>query len=180
MDYGTWLKGNLPKGRLAILPVKNRINLYDNILKFQYLKAMNEKHTIYFLAILLVFILTLTGMAYHYRGEIHIPRKLMAVKDRFFSIRGPSVKFDVATSIGDQHLWVKFSAPCINMRHKNQILKRLPKIKHELLMSMSRPEVIQAIEVRDFKSIKKHSLQIINNFSPELINKLYLEFFFLN
>lgn len=47
-------------------------------------------------------------------------------------------------------------------------------------MTMSRPNVIKSVEERDFKKIKKHSLQVINNYSDKKINKLYVEFFALD
>ena len=144
------------------------------------MEEKSQRHTFFTLIFILVAILTLTSLAYRYREEIEIPRRIMSLKETLFPSDRINVKFQVVAGINGKNLRVKFAVPCGNMKQKYKILKRLPGVKHEMLMSMTRPEVIQSIEERDFGAIKRNSLQVINRYSPEKIDKLYMEFFFLN
>ncbi|MFC1866931.1 hypothetical protein ACFL0H_02180 [Thermodesulfobacteriota bacterium] len=141
---------------------------------------MNQKYTFFTLIAILALILMLSGLAYRYKEELHISQRLNTAKEKYLASQEISVKFNVIAGIGEQCLRLGFSLPCRNLVHKNKISKRLPAIKHELLMSMSRPEVAHLIEKRDFGAIKKLALQLINNHSTEKMKKLYVDFFFLN
>ena len=140
----------------------------------------NEKRSFFVLICLLLVILTLTGLAYRFRQEINAPQRLQDAKNLLFNSSNIFLKFHIIAGINDQSLRVKFSVPCSSLSQKYDMMKRLPKIKHELLMTMSRPNVIKSVEERDFKKIKKHSLKVINNYSDKKINKLYVEFFALD
>ena len=144
------------------------------------MRITSEKIAIFVIVFLLGSILTLTGLAYNYREEIDLSQRIRKIKNRVLEKEEVSLKFNLVAGINEKSLRVKFYIPCKNMKQRHHIFKRLPVIKHELLMSMSRPEVIQSIEERDFNAMKKGSLKIINSVSNEVINRLYLEFFFLN
>ena len=144
------------------------------------MRVTNEKIAIFVIIFVLVSILTLTGLAYNYREEIDFSQRIRTIKNRVFAKEEVSLKFNLVAGINEKSLRVKFSIPCENIKQRHCILKRLPIIKHELLMSMSRPEVMRSIEERDFNAMKRGSLRIINSVSNEAINRLYVEFFFLN
>ena len=144
------------------------------------MEKTDEKYTFIILIFTLGLILTITGLAYHYRKEMDITQRVMNVKNQLFPPREISVKFHLLAGIGDKSLRVKYSVPCKNIKQKEYITKRIPRIKHELLMSMSNQAIAQSIEERDFKAIKKNALQVINSYSTEPIKRLYVEFFFLN
>jgi hypothetical protein len=66
------------------------------------------------------------------------------------------------------------------MKQKGDILKKIPKIKHELFMIMSIPEIGLAVEQRDFGVMKKHLLQAVNKFSSRPVETVYIENYFFN
>ncbi|MFC1819828.1 hypothetical protein ACFLZG_01925 [Thermodesulfobacteriota bacterium] len=117
-------------------------------------KEMNQKYIFIFLCFILVMMLTLTGLAYRYREKINISQRLREVKDRFNSSEQIKVTIDIVAGINEKSLRLQFSVPCKDVNQKQYIMKRLPRIRHELLMSVNRPEVLQSMEQRDFKAIK--------------------------
>ncbi len=144
------------------------------------MKKTEEKNMAIILLFFLGSILTMTGLAYQYRDEIDLTHKLKYVKERFFTTSGVSVKFHVVANIGDKSLRIKYYVPCKDLKQKYRLLKKLPGIKHEMLMAMSRMELIKSVEGRDFNRIKKYSLQVVNYFTKDKINNIYIDFFFLN
>lgn len=132
------------------------------------------------LLFILLSIIILTCLAYHYRDELKLSQMLEDIKEQLLLPGRISIKFDVHAGIDDQNLNIKFLVPCNDLSEKKRIQKRLPRIRHEMLMTMSRPEVIDAIKHHDFKQIKIYFLDVINNFSNEKIEKIYLELFFIN
>ena len=133
------------------------------------MRITSEKIAIFVIVFLLGSILTLTGLAYNYREEIDLSQRIRKIKNRVLEKEEVSLKFNLVAGINEKSLRVKFYIPCKNMKQRHHIFKRLPVIK-----------VIQSIEERDFNAMKKGSLKIINSVSNEVINRLYLEFFFLN
>lgn len=139
-----------------------------------------EKNTVIVIIITLCTILFLTGLAYKYREELNFAQWVIDIKDSLFTSHRIGIKFHIVTDIGDQCLRVKFYIPCKNIREKQDIVEEIIKIKHEMLMSLSRPENIHSIKNRDFSGIKANCLDIINKNSPTLVKKIYLDFFILN
>jgi hypothetical protein len=144
------------------------------------MKQTNEKQTFFILICVLLILLILTGLAYRFRQEINVPKRLQDAKTLLFSSDEIYVKFNIIAGINDQNLRIKFSVPCGSLTQKYDMMKKIPMIKNDMLMAMSRPDVITSVEERDFKKIKKHSLQVINNYSDKKIKKLYVEFFALD
>lgn len=144
------------------------------------MKKTNEKRAFFILICLLLTLLISTGLAYKFRSELHISQRLRDAKSLLFDSKEILVRFNVIASIDDQQLRIIFSVPCRSLNQKYDMMKILPVIKHELLMALDRPDVIKYVVKRDFKSLKKQSLQIINNYSDKKIKRLYVEYFSLN
>lgn len=140
----------------------------------------HDKSTFWILIIVLGTIFTLTALAYHFRQELDIPHKLRYARDQLLNQEGLYVKFQVAANVGDKSLRLRFSVPCKSMKQKTDLFKKLPGIKHELLMALCDPEMIQSIEQRNFGDIKKNTLRIVNCFTEKAIKQIYVEIFFLN
>ena len=129
-----------------------------------------------FIAILF---LALAIIAYHFRDELKIEKFVFSNKE-YIRRAGIFVRISVTAGIEDKTLRVRFLIPCRNMKQKEEILEKLPVIKHELLMTIDRPDVTQSVKNRRFGSLKKQLLQTVNNYSSESVNKLYLENYFFN
>ena len=118
-------------------------------------------------------------IAYQYREDIHIG-KLMFGKEDKLKRSGIYVRFILSASVDDKTLRLRFLVPCQDLKQRDEMLRKLSMIKNEMLMTLSRPEVVRVVEQRSFSTIKKCMLQAINNHSSESVNTLYLENFFCN
>jgi flagellar basal body-associated protein FliL len=146
------------------------------------MEKTNEKHSYIILIFLIIFIMVLTGLGYHFRQEINFADRLKGAKNRIVTHQEVCLTFDITASIGDESLRVRYSVPCKSLKQKRNLAKKLPGIKNEMLMVMSSPEMIESLQQRDFKLIKKYSLRTVNYYtdSKDKINNIYVECFFLN
>lgn len=143
------------------------------------MKNNNEKKTFIVLMLILCFVLLLTGLAYKYRQELNFKQRAMDVRNLLITSRRIGVKFNVTSDVGDQCVKIQFYVPCKSLKEKQKISKNITIIRHEMLMSLSLPENISLIKKRDFSGIKANCLNIVNKYSPELVNKVYLDLFFI-
>ena len=144
------------------------------------METTHDKSTFWVLMIVMGTIFILTALAYHFRQDLDITRKLKYAKEQFLTQKGLYVKFQVVASIGDKSLRLQFSVPCKSLKQKHELFKKIPGIKHEMLMALSSPEMIQSVEQRNFHDIKENSLRVVNSFTKKTIKRIYVELFFLN
>jgi flagellar basal body-associated protein FliL len=117
--------------------------------------------------------------AYKFRDDIKIERFIFNKQD--VSRRsGIYVRFIVTASIDDKTLRLRFLVPCQDIKQRDEILGKLPVIQHEMIMTLSRPEMTRVVEKRSFSTMKKYMLKSLNNHSDKSIKKLYLENWFYN
>ena len=90
------------------------------------------------------------------------------------------MKCIVTARIGTKDLRLKFLIPYKNLKEKEELKKKMPAIKHELLMSADRSDIAQAIEQRNFEGIRMHLLQVVNKFAARPVKELYFESFFFD
>lgn len=142
---------------------------------------MIEKDNFFVAIFLAGLVSALAATAYYYREDI---RTLKISKDktgRFFSSESRmNVKPVLFANIGTKHLRLKLNIPCKDKEQKDDLLRKMPRIKHELLMSMSSKEVELSIEQKNFNAIRKHLLHVFNSHVTEPLEKLYFEGFFYN
>jgi len=124
-------------------------------------------------------VLTLAIIGYLYRSEIRIPGTLQGDRN-ILRLSGIYVKCTLVADINDQCLRLKWLISCMDMKQKRDVVEKLPRIKHELFMSISRPEVGLAFEQRDFDVMKEHLLMAVNNFTVKPVKKVYIEKYFFN
>ncbi len=131
------------------------------------------------MVIILGIILASIFLVYNYRERLNIAQLITITKDRFFvqNDRRLYIKLVVNATVDNKGLSINYYIPCQNMKQRQQILKTLPGIKNDLIISFSKPELVHSIERRDFKTIKKHFITIINKYTEKKINKLYLTYF---
>jgi len=58
-------------------------------------------------------------------------------------------------------------------------LTKATSVKHGIIMDMNRSKMMTSIQKRDFESIKKYSLKVINDHGIKKVDKIYLESFAL-
>lgn len=86
----------------------------------------------------------------------------------------------LVTNLQTDDLRFQISIPCENARQKKELYKIMPKIRHELLMSMNRPEIALEVKERKFEDFRSYLLNVINSVSPKPIKEIYFESFFCN
>ena len=118
-------------------------------------------------------------LVYNYRERLNIAQLMTLVKDRFFiqNHQRIHIRLDVSATFDNQGLSITYYIPCESIEQRQQLLNTLPGIKNDLIISLSRPEMVHCIEHRDFKKIKKHFMIIINKYTKKNINKLYMTHF---
>ncbi len=142
---------------------------------------MSKKENFFSTIFLIGLVVTLIVTVYCYRDEI---KKLKIPKNKaghlFPSKSGMSAKPVLFTNVGTKHLRLKLHIPCKDRKQKNDLLRKMPKIKNELIMSMSGDEMELSIKNRDFNAVRKHLLQVFNNHVTKPLEELYFESFFFD
>jgi len=138
---------------------------------------MGKKRTAFILILIAIIAVGVTIFAYNFKDELDLPDKFESTKDKLFTIKGLNVKFSVNTSIAKKSLSITYFIPCSTIEQRTYFLKNLPVIKHSIMMAISSPRMITAIQKRNFKAIKKYSLKIINKHSIKDVDTIYLDYF---
>jgi len=137
--------------------------------------------TILFIIVVIVAILVgILGFAYNYKDDFDLQLQLNNTKEKLFVIKKMNVKFSVNTSIAKDTLSIKYYVPCSTLEQRTHLVKNLPMIKHGIMIAMNRPKMTTAVHKRDFESIKKYSLKVINDYSIKKVDKIYLDYFSLH
>ena len=138
---------------------------------------MSNKTIRFILVVIVAIVVGILGFAYNHKGEFDLQLQLKNTKNRLFSINGLNVKFSVNASIGKDNLSIQYYVPCSTIKQRTHLLQNLPVIKHGIIMDMNRSKMMTAIQKRDFESIKKYSLKVINDYGIKKVDKIYLESF---
>jgi hypothetical protein len=101
-----------------------------------------------------LFLVTSIGI-YLYREQPRIP---IILKGRILSSRQFEKKEGccLTARIGPKYSRIEFAICWEDQREKEELVKKLPSIRHELSMSATRPDLALAIEQRNFEAIRKH------------------------
>lgn len=87
-----------------------------------------------------------------------------------------NVVYVVSSSIADRHyVRFKLSVPFKDNKEKADLMQKMPKIKEKLSISGTSSGVVQSIKKKDFKTLKKHILKIVNELTSVPIEVLNLE-----
>lgn len=91
------------------------------------------------------------------------------------------VRCFISTNIEGRHyLRLKIAIPCENRNQRLEVTRNLPRFKNELLMEMSDPRMKQAIERRDFETLRHRLVKILNSFTEQRVTNIYFEGFSYN
>jgi hypothetical protein len=93
----------------------------------------------------------------------------LALKDASRDKRGSGahyigrIVYEIATSMGGEHdVRFTLSVPFRSDAEKNDLMQKLPSIKHELSTSGSRPDVARSIEQKDLHTLRKHIVDMVH------------------
>ena len=117
------------------------------------------------------FISALISIIYLYHEDIHIPK---ISRDPFTKIEG-GVNCTVIMTVRDRTLRMSFSMPYGDKQQKEQIMMKLPIIKHDLMLSSDDFDFVACLENRDFASLKSYIAKIINRYLDRPVDKVYFE-----
>lgn len=140
-------------------------------------KPVFEKKRVFFYIPAATIVVIATCAVLYHRRDLKIPE---------FSLQpsGRAVENQVGcllvAKIGDRDLRIGFVMPTEDRHDREALLEKLPVIKHELLMSSDRPELVHSLEQRDFDAIRDHLLNVINRYSSRPVVKLFFESYFFD
>jgi hypothetical protein len=118
----------------------------------------------------------LVVLFYQNRERIKLPRMLRHPSQQ----NANDVRCVVRSTIGPQTLRLTFNIPCLDYEHKQELSRNLPRIHHDLVMTMDRKEVSRSLKERDFEMLRGHLLSIVNKHTTRPVDTLYFENFSLD
>lgn len=117
---------------------------------------------------------------YFHRQELKIPLAPPGSKKEERVEKG-RVKCTVITSIGDRtSLRLKVAIPYKDPSQRDDLMKKTPRIQHDLVLLLTQPDMEAVLRTRDFPMLKRRIAQIINRSAERPVETVYLENFFLN
>lgn len=120
--------------------------------------------------------ITLVVLFYQNRERIKLPPMLRHPSQQ----NANDVRCVLRSTIGPQTLRLTFNIPCRDYEHKQELSKNLPRIHHDLVMTMDRKEVSRSLKERDFEMVRGHLLTIVNKHTTRPVDTLYFDNFSLD
>lgn len=120
---------------------------------------------------------TLVWLAYENKADIHWPDFTMK-KPAGPQVATETVSCRVVSNLGKNKL-LRFDMliPCEDKKQKKEINKQMPQVKNDLLVYLDRDEMEQWVKDRDFTSIKRELLRIVNQHSKRPVKAIYFDKF---
>lgn len=81
----------------------------------------------------------------------------------------------IVAKVGERRLRMDLVMAAENRDQRDDLLHKLPAIKHDLLMSASQPDLVPSLELRDFDAIRDHVLRTVNQHTNRPVDQLYFE-----
>lgn len=94
--------------------------------------------------------------------------------------RGGQVRCSVVSSAGTGHIRIKLAIPYRHPRQREELTSKMPRLQHDFVMAMSRPEMGDFIKGRNFEGMRRQFLQVVNTHLKEPVENIYFEGFFQN
>ncbi len=108
-------------------------------------------------------------------------QKLLSQEEGYDTDSAWRITYTVSSAIGDDHhVRFKLSVPFRDNEEKRDLMRKLPKIKDELPVCGTLPEVAEAIQKKDLDTLKKEILRMVNDLIGVPIEALGLEDLSLN
>lgn len=137
------------------------------------LTGSSRGHSLVYL-LLVFFFAALVATIYYFHEEIKIPNlTLQPLKHE-----GEKVKCVLVTTVGNKNLRISFSIPSKDKRQREVLLQEIPRIKHELLISIDDPDIKSTFENREFASIRSHLVRVINKHLDQPVDTIYFDSFY--
>ena len=140
---------------------------------------MSEKNKMLLFIFFIGVVFASSIVTYRYKDEIKNLKIVTTIADSF-SHPEKYVKCYVVTSIDGKCLRLVLLIPCKDQIQKQALLQKMPRVRHEILMSVNSAEMAMSIKQKDFKAIKKNLLQIVDKHADKQIKEIFLENFFYN
>jgi len=86
----------------------------------------------------------------------------------------------VVANVALKHLRLKFSIPCSDLKDITHLNKIMPRLKHDMILSIDNENMSRSIKDRDFENIRKTILSVVNRHTRKPVKTIYFENFFFN
>jgi flagellar basal body-associated protein FliL len=126
--------------------------------------------------VLIGLMITVVVLFYQNRGRVELPSMLRHPSQK----NANDVRCVLRSTLGAQTLRLTFHVPCRDREHKRELSKNLPRIHHDLVMTMDRQEISHSLKKRDFEEVRSHLLTIVNKHTTRPVDKLYFDNFSLD
>ena len=139
----------------------------------------NKKSTL----IALLFLVSIIGLSlatYQFRHDPKFAQIATIFKDGFRPAKQVEADLVVVADIEEKVLRMNINIPCKNISQKRTLMRSLPRIRHQMLMSLDEPMMRQWVEHRNFTAIKKHALSLVNSYSSVKVKSLFVRNFYYN
>jgi flagellar basal body-associated protein FliL len=118
-----------------------------------------------------------TGAAYRYRNDINLP-EISLPKLKRGEKKTQTVKCSLLANMGRRHvLKMEMAIPCRDEEQRAELEKKLPRIRSDFLSSVDQSALESWVKERDFPTIRKQVLTVINRHSKEEIGEVYFDAF---
>ncbi len=89
-----------------------------------------------------------------------------------------NARIDFVTNLGpNYHVRLQIAVPCKDKKQYSDITKKTANIKNAFITTIDRNEFAELIARRDFDTIKKTYISIINRFADKPIDAIFFESF---
>jgi flagellar basal body-associated protein FliL len=141
---------------------------------------MTDKVKGFFIASLVGILIAAMALIYQQRDRLDLPDFSPQAAPKRSKMIGQIRCTVVSSTSGRNHLRLKVAIPCQNTAQRLELKKKLPRLQHELIMSMGQPEMEEFVRQRNFEAMRRELLQVVNRVSKKPVNTLYFEGFVHN
>lgn len=129
--------------------------------------------SVWLISFTIILILICLSLSFYYRDDFRL--STLSVK----KFRGQIQCSVYANATEKSCMSLSLSIPCSSKEQYNDLNNKLPRLRHELLLSLSRPEVNEIMRKGKLEEAKKHLIQTINQVAKEPVEDLYFDSFSL-
>lgn len=116
------------------------------------------------------------GFLYSHRADFAFSIHSQSTVDGKFKRK---VKCSVTSNVGEgKSCRLKIAIPCESRRQQVDLMRKLPRLKHEFMMSLSQPGMDEVVRDRNFRELRRQLLQTLNKHGDDSVRTLYFEEFF--
>lgn len=138
---------------------------------------MSEKKRTPFYILMIAALVIAASIVLYNRRDLKIPEFSLKPSGR---TPDNQVGCLLVAKVGERHLRMGFVMPAANREDRDDLLQKLPVIKHDLLMSANHPDLVHSLELRDFDAIRNHVLRTVNHHIKRPVDQVFFESYYFD